>query len=240
MRNCKKVIMVIFLISVIIGNNLYAHQGKTDANGGHKDSKNVSGLGSYHYHCGGNPAHLHTNGVCPYSSNVSVPAKESTKTTSEPVQKQSTTNTTPVETKPKIIEATNIEIERSSVKSMKVGEDILLSASILPSDVTDKKILWKSSDESIATVDDTGKVIAKKSGTVEITANTSNNKTDMVKVTIEEEKEDIVENIDTSNVSKASTNDISNTSNEDNVATGIVGTIIVGLGGIFGYNKLKK
>jgi len=40
-----------------------AHQGRTDANGGHHDYKNKSGLGSYHYHCGGNPAHLHPNGV---------------------------------------------------------------------------------------------------------------------------------------------------------------------------------
>ena len=29
-----------------------AHSGRTDANGGHKDNKNVSGLGAYHYHCG--------------------------------------------------------------------------------------------------------------------------------------------------------------------------------------------
>lgn len=45
-----------------------AHSGRTDSNGGHRDNKNKSGLGSYHYHCGGHPAHLHTNGVCPYSS----------------------------------------------------------------------------------------------------------------------------------------------------------------------------
>lgn len=48
-----------------------AHSGRTDANGGHKDNKNKSGLGSYHYHCGGHPAHLHTNGVCPYASDSS-------------------------------------------------------------------------------------------------------------------------------------------------------------------------
>lgn len=46
----------------------YAHSGRTDSNGGHKDNKNKSGLGSYHYHCGGNPAHLHSNGKCPYDS----------------------------------------------------------------------------------------------------------------------------------------------------------------------------
>ncbi len=45
-----------------------AHQGKTDSHGGHKDNKNKSGLGSYHYHCGGYPAHLHENGTCPYAT----------------------------------------------------------------------------------------------------------------------------------------------------------------------------
>ena len=45
-----------------------AHSGRTDSSGGHKDNKNKSGLGSYHYHCGGYPAHLHKNGVCPYST----------------------------------------------------------------------------------------------------------------------------------------------------------------------------
>lgn len=48
-----------------------AHGGRTDSSGGHKDNKNKSGLGYYHYHCGGHPAHLHTDGVCPYSSNSS-------------------------------------------------------------------------------------------------------------------------------------------------------------------------
>lgn len=28
----------------------YAHGGRTDGNGGHKDNKNASGLGYYHYH----------------------------------------------------------------------------------------------------------------------------------------------------------------------------------------------
>lgn len=43
-----------------------AHSGRTDGSGGHKDNKNKSGLGYYHYHHGYS-AHLHTNGVCPYS-----------------------------------------------------------------------------------------------------------------------------------------------------------------------------
>ena len=48
-----------------------AHSGRTDSSGGHKDNQNESGLGSYHYHCGGNPPHLHTNGVCPYADTSS-------------------------------------------------------------------------------------------------------------------------------------------------------------------------
>lgn len=47
-----------------------AHAGRTDSQGGHRDNKNKSGLGAYHYHCNGHPAHLHTNGICPYSSAV--------------------------------------------------------------------------------------------------------------------------------------------------------------------------
>lgn len=49
---------------------IQAHSGRTDASGGHHDNKNVSGLGSYHYHCGGHPAHLHNGGICPYSSSA--------------------------------------------------------------------------------------------------------------------------------------------------------------------------
>ncbi len=46
----------------------FAHSGRTDGSGGHRDNRNKSGLGSYHYHCGGYPAHLHSGGVCPYST----------------------------------------------------------------------------------------------------------------------------------------------------------------------------
>lgn len=60
-------------------NITFAHSGRTDSNGGHRDNKNKSGLGSYHYHCGGHPAHLHTNGVCPYSNNLTHNSKASLK-----------------------------------------------------------------------------------------------------------------------------------------------------------------
>ncbi len=69
----KKLFVCIIIITsiLVISNYSNAHKGRIDSNGGHRDNKNVSGLGSYHYHCGGHPAHLHPNGVCPYSSSSS-------------------------------------------------------------------------------------------------------------------------------------------------------------------------
>lgn len=65
---------------VLFTTTVSAHPGRTDSNGGHHDYKNKSGLGSYHYHCDGYPAHLHENGVCPYTSSASTSSKTSTKT----------------------------------------------------------------------------------------------------------------------------------------------------------------
>ena len=69
--------MTAMLAFSTVPGTVQAHSGRTDASGGHHDNKNVSGLGSYHYHCGGHPAHLHSGGVCPYSSSAT------TSTTSE-------------------------------------------------------------------------------------------------------------------------------------------------------------
>lgn len=62
-----------------------AHSGRTDAHGGHKDNQNKSGLGSYHYHCGGHPPHLHDGGKCPYASGASA-AGESGAGSGQPTQ----------------------------------------------------------------------------------------------------------------------------------------------------------
>lgn len=62
----KKKLLFSILAVVVLATAAIAHSGRTDSKGGHKDNQNKSGLGSYHYHCGSNPAHLHKNGVCPY------------------------------------------------------------------------------------------------------------------------------------------------------------------------------
>ena len=70
----KKLLLISTLLLVICFTcifTVFAHSGRTDSSGGHRDNSNQSSLGSYHYHCGGYPAHLHTGGVCPYTSRSS-------------------------------------------------------------------------------------------------------------------------------------------------------------------------
>lgn len=57
------------------------HSGRTDGSRGHRDNKNKSGLGSYHYHCGGHKAHLPPDGYCPYDQ---PPREEEPEPTPEP------------------------------------------------------------------------------------------------------------------------------------------------------------
>ncbi|MBQ6497880.1 MAG: Ig-like domain-containing protein [Bacilli bacterium] len=61
--------------------------------------------------------------------------------------------------------------------TLEVGNNETLTATITPSNATNKNITWTSSDSTIASVDSNGKVTAKKAGNVTITAITSNNKT---------------------------------------------------------------
>lgn len=77
----RRILVAVFVIFSLIV-TASAHSGRTDSNGGHKDNKNKSGLGSYHYHCGGYPAHLHTSGYCPYTdtfpTSVTISAEKTT------------------------------------------------------------------------------------------------------------------------------------------------------------------
>lgn len=54
--------------------------------------------------------------------------------------------------------------------SLNVGETSNLTASVNPADATNKAVTWSSSDASVASVDNSGKVTALKDGTATITA----------------------------------------------------------------------
>ena len=71
----------------------------------------------------------------------------------------------------------------------KAGETAQLTAQIIPESATNKNVTWKSSDESVATVDETGKVTAVANGTATITATAEDGgKTASVDMTVKIEK----------------------------------------------------
>lgn len=65
--------------------------------------------------------------------------------------------------------AESIILSQESV-SLKVGEEVEITATILPEDATDKNIVWASDDSSVAIVDENGKITAISVGTTTITA----------------------------------------------------------------------
>ena len=67
---------------------------------------------------------------------------------------------------------TGIKLDITSATLNAKGETITLTPTLLPSNAANKKIIWKSSDTSVATVSDKGVVTAVGNGTATITAET--------------------------------------------------------------------
>jgi len=88
-----------------------------------------------------------------------------------------------VEKNDSIIDPTGISVSPSSLK-LSTGETGTLTATVTPSNATDKSVTWTSSNDSVATVSD-GTVTAKGTGTATITAKTSNGKTATATITVE-------------------------------------------------------
>ena len=93
-----------------------------------------------------------------------------------------------LEVKP--IEAENIEIECydendnliSDNLKFKTNTQINLNADVLPSDTTDKSVVWSVDNASVAQIDDTGKLTGIHSGNVIVTATSSNGITDTIEI----------------------------------------------------------
>ena len=72
-----------------------------------------------------------------------------------------------------------------ATKTVVEGEIFTLVATVTPEDVTDKTVIWSSSNTAVATVDANGKVTARAPGTATITA-TAGEKTATCEVTVQE------------------------------------------------------
>ena len=80
------------------------------------------------------------------------------------------------------IESVTLDKESASVE---YGEELVLNATINPIDTDmDKTLKWESSNPSIATVDENGKITAKFPGKTTITVTTVNGKTATCEVTV--------------------------------------------------------
>lgn len=229
MKKHKKItfIIIIIIILIVFPLTTFAHSGRTDSKGGHRDNKNKSGLGSYHYHCGGNPAHLHENGICPYApkdriiinnydsimyigdqqkfeysiesvnshSRATITSSDSdivSVSGTDLTAKNAGTATITIKTSTtsqsfdiivKEVYAEDVEISILS-NELQVGSKIEINSTISPYNTTNKDITYTSSDNDIATVTADGEIEGISSGTVTITATTSNDISESVDIRI--------------------------------------------------------
>ena len=86
----------------------------------------------------------------------------------------------------KIYPVTGVTLDKTSVE-LTEGDVTVLTATVNPSNASNKNVYWTSSDQSVATVDDAGKVTAVKAGTATVTVTTEDGgKTATCKVIVNE------------------------------------------------------
>lgn len=81
-----------------------------------------------------------------------------------------------------VVSPSSISLNKTSV-TIAIGKTVALTATITPSDSTDKTVTWSSSNTSVATVNG-GIVTGKTEGVANITAETSNGKTAVCRVIV--------------------------------------------------------
>lgn len=81
------------------------------------------------------------------------------------------------------VNPTSVSLNYTSC-TMNVGNTKQLSATVYPTNATNKSVTWSSSDSQVVSVSSSGKLTAKGPGVATITAKTSNGKTKTCKVTV--------------------------------------------------------
>lgn len=91
---------------------------------------------------------------------------------------------TPTPPAPTTISVSSVSLSPSSL-TLTEGDKETLSATVLPDNATDKTIEWSTSDATIVSVDENGKITAVKAGTATITVKTKDGgKTATCKITV--------------------------------------------------------
>ncbi|MCI8647278.1 MAG: S8 family serine peptidase [Firmicutes bacterium] len=88
-----------------------------------------------------------------------------------------------VTVKDKIIEVTGITLDKTEA-NLYTGESVTLTATVSPSNATDKSVTWSSSNARVATVS-SGRVTGVSAGTATVTARTANGKTASCQITVQ-------------------------------------------------------
>ncbi len=84
---------------------------------------------------------------------------------------------------PTTVSPTSVSLDISS-RTMIVGNQYTLEATVYPSNASNKSVTWSSSNSSVASVSSSGVVTAKAAGSATITAKTSNGKTATCAITV--------------------------------------------------------
>ena len=103
------------------------------------------------------------------------------------------------DTKPEKIEPSSVKLSKNSV-SVYVGNSTSISATVSPSDATDKTVTWHSSNTNIATVYN-GTITGKSAGTATITVKTINGKEASCTVTVTQKPEEKPQTVNTNGIS---------------------------------------
>lgn len=121
---------------------------------------------------------------------VPVTETSSTVVTTEPVTESSTveSSTVPTTTKPivkPVVKVKRIKLNKSIVNLAKKGKTCIVKATVYPTNAKNKKVSWKASNKNI-TVNQNGKVTAKKLGTskIKVTAKDGSKKSATVLVVV--------------------------------------------------------
>ena len=242
-RKICLLIVATFMVTALWSMN-FAHSGRTDSSGGHRDNKNKSGLGSYHYHCGGYPAHLHTNGVCPYSKpvikeEVIEPEKEVNEIINEPVVKEETLNTNETLQEVKVdevVEKENITEEKTIIeKEPVVEEKTIVEEETVVQEVISEELQEKEIPKVDKNLNEEEEIFEKQESSGEAAELDNENET--------------AEELNEMNVVETNDEEMSavtlETTEEQNITDStdsgsLIGVLLLGGAAYLGYKKIKK